>query len=753
MRIALLTGIFPPDIGGPATHSSVLADELRRRGHEVVIVTAHNRPRPQSCDLVSFPRSWPWPLRHISHIGWLVRHRGEYDVIYATGLLMPATVAARLARRPVVVKIVGDPAWERARRHNLTTASFDEFQSQRGGSLRLRLMRISRNRSVAVADAVIAPSEYLVGIIRGWSRSARVVVIRNGVEVTDSVDPESSQRRHVPLRAIFVGRLVAHKRIDVLLRAIHAVDGVSLEIVGEGPENEPLHELAADLGVRDRVTFVGGISHQQVLSRIRAADVLVSASSYEGLPHTHLEALVCGRPVITAPAGGTTEAIIDGLNGVVVDPSTPERFATELQRLRDDPDQWERLSRQALESSQAWRFPHCADQIERLLQRQVSDDRPLVVFLGKTALAGSSAQSLQNKVQVHERHIRSVWVAPESAKDVALEGVSRARVPAAGRRGGWAFYALAPLVALKVAVGPRGVRPGAGIVCQSPFEAFGVLLYSRALPQAYRPPVQIELHGDWRTASRLYGRSSRRVVAPVADRAARWALRRADRVRAVSELLAHQARDAGCTAPIDIHVAYSDYTGFLAEAPTPMPTGQQVAFVGVFERYKAVDVLLAAWEQVVAELPEARLVMVGTGSQYESVARRIAAGLMARSVTLAGHVPRSQVRDVIDGSRCLALPSRSEGLPRIVIEAMARARPVVATPVGGVPEVIRDRQNGRLVPVDDADALATALIDLLADRESAQHMGQEARRWVDARDPAVEYDKGIQRLGDWLRCV
>ena len=167
------------------------------------------------------------------------------------------------------------------------------------------------------------------------------------------------------------------------------------------------------------------------------------------------------------------------------------------------------------------------------------------------------------------------------------------------RSGMIAFYALAPAVALGLAVGRRG----SAVVCQSPYEGFGVLVLRKLVPSRLRPRVQIELHGDWRTAARLYGSSKRRLLGPLSDHIAVWALRRADRVRPVSQRLADLAREYGYEGPLDRFITFSDFSAFLDGAPTEPPVEPRVLFAGVLERYKAVDVLIDAWADVARRIP------------------------------------------------------------------------------------------------------------------------------------------------------
>src|SRR5205085_2806261 len=107
----------------------------------------------------------------------------------------------------------------------------------------------------------------------------------------------------------------------------------------------------------------------------------------------------------------------------------------------------------------------------------------------------------------------------------------------------------------------------------------------------------------------------RRVLAPLADRIAAWALRRADQVRTVGDFTEALVDGAGYRGARDRYVAFSDYRGLLDADPVPLPDEPKALFVGALERYKGVDVLLEAWVVVQRRLPEARLTIAGTGSR------------------------------------------------------------------------------------------------------------------------------------------
>src|SRR5829696_8339328 len=169
MRVVICTSLYPPDVGGPATHARDLREYLATRGHSVTVLTLGEQTRFNGPgQRVQIRRSLPWPTWFIAVMLWLLRHRRRYDVIYATGLQGPAVLAARLAHKPVVVKVVGDPAWERGRRLGMVAETFDDFQREPAGSMQVALGRRFRDWWVRNATAVNVPSEFLRRVVLQW---------------------------------------------------------------------------------------------------------------------------------------------------------------------------------------------------------------------------------------------------------------------------------------------------------------------------------------------------------------------------------------------------------------------------------------------------------------------------------------------------------------------------------------------------------------------------------------------------------
>jgi glycosyltransferase involved in cell wall biosynthesis len=279
---------------------------------------------------------------------------------------------------------------------------------------------------------------------------------------------------------------------------------------------------------------------------------------------------------------------------------------------------------------------------------------------------------------------------------------------------GFAFYALLPF---RVARELRAFRPDA-VLAQGAQEA-ALAVVGRKLARV-QTKVIADIHGDPAAPARLYGSPRRRALAPLADALARYGLRRSDGVRTISAYTSGLVRAAGAE-PTAEFAAFMDLEPFVEPDPAQLPELPVALFVGVLERYKAVDVLADAWRLAVPRVPEATLRLVGRGALSE-VAEQLVRDLPAQTRWTAS-LSTLEVARALDEATVLALPSRSEGLGRVVVEAFCRGRGVVGSRVGGIPDIVEDGVSGVLVLPEDANALADALVRVLSDRALAARLG------------------------------
>lgn len=322
--ITIATGLFPPDIGGPATYSHTLVGELPPHGIRVRV------------SYFGAVRRLPRIIRHfVFFFRTLAMARGS-DVIFAqdpVSVGLPALYAARMLGAKFLLKVVGDYAWEQEQVQNAKRKVENEiefetpeaFQTQKHGILTEMRRRIERHVARG-ADRIIVPSRYLAGIVGGWGIAReKITTVYNAFEAPSPLPSRADARAMLGLSGTVVisaGRLVPWKGFSVLIDAVadlkKEMPDLNLVIAGSGPDEEKLRHKISERGAGDRVRMTGVLSHETLLSYFSAADIFVLNSGYEGLSHTLLEAVALGLPVIASRVGGNPEVVTDETRGILI---------------------------------------------------------------------------------------------------------------------------------------------------------------------------------------------------------------------------------------------------------------------------------------------------------------------------------------------------------------------------------------------------------------------------------------------------
>ncbi len=370
MKITIVTSIFPPDAGGPATYTCEICKRLADRGHSVKIVTTSGSAQPSSNVYVvsekhtsrgnTFLKLFRFVSINFALLLCVLKVSRECDVIYAQNaahLGFVSLVAARLLGKPFMLKFVGDVAWETASNRRLTDKNLESFlQSPEGGVAIKRLLRLQRFVLHRV-NKIITPSYFLRDILVSYYGVVpeKVAMIYNSIDLSDysgltSVGRQKSSNAVV----VVVGRLVRHKRIDGIIRAASEITtkyaNIELVIVGDGPERENLERLCCELGIDGKVKFLGNVSYEEVIELVKGSDIFVLNSVYEGLPHVVIEAMACRIPVIATDIEGTREVVEDSKTGLLVEPDNDEELRGKIEKLTRDEGLRERLVQNAYQN-------------------------------------------------------------------------------------------------------------------------------------------------------------------------------------------------------------------------------------------------------------------------------------------------------------------------------------------------------------------------------------------------------------------
>ena len=331
MKILITVGIFPPDIGGPASFVPKIAKLLQENGFEVTIICLSNEKivDNESYKIIRILRNQNLMIRWIKTIFKMISNGRNADTIFVNGLPMEAYIANLFLRKKLIRKVVGDWAWERGRNKGIIDDSFDEFQKNKH-NLHLEIAKFSRGWTATKADLVITPSVHLKNVVKNWGVSENnLKVIYNGTNIQSKITKKENEVLHF----ITVGRLAPWKNIDKIIQAMAILNekgfNFIFNIVGSGPLNEKLKILVKELKLENKIFFLGQKNTEELNKIYLDSDIYIQASGYEGLPHVILEAINFNLSIISTPIGGTNEILLDGKNGWILklkDKKAPDEF-------------------------------------------------------------------------------------------------------------------------------------------------------------------------------------------------------------------------------------------------------------------------------------------------------------------------------------------------------------------------------------------------------------------------------------------
>lgn len=341
MKIILATPIFPPESGGPGIYVTEIARRMKGT-HECVIVTYSDSPIQFSeARVVAIPKSLPTFIRWWRFTRALMRELKDADLVYAQNAVaagFPSVIAGMLARKPVIIKFVGDEAWERARQEKRTEKELEAFLREPDRSFKTKLFMAVQRFSLRHTTLFTTPSAYLLEVlIKTYGLTRERAKVNFNAHETGTDAHNVTRMKH---RIITVARLTVWKKIDGVILAVAALTtkypDISLVIAGDGPERKNLEELVRTHHLEKHVTFFGNIPKADVMKHLRMSHVFVLNSLYEGMPHSVLESFAAGTPVVATNTNGTNEVVTHEKTGLLIAQNDTAALATALERMFTD---------------------------------------------------------------------------------------------------------------------------------------------------------------------------------------------------------------------------------------------------------------------------------------------------------------------------------------------------------------------------------------------------------------------------------
>lgn len=319
-KILLATGIFPPDIGGPATQTYNLARLLQKKNKDFEVLTYANEYKEFDFPVRRVNNKQNIFLRYCKYFYQVLKRGRNYDVIYCQGAFsegIPCVLANLILRKRMILRVGGDFVWELAFNSGKTKDTLEDFHKKRQG-LKVGLLNKLHFFILKRVDLIISPTNYYKTILvsRGIKES-KIKVIRNALSI--DLPEETKEKRHEKKKALYVGRLTSLKNIDKVILSLRENDDFEFIIVGDGPEKVKLKNLAKEEGVADKVKFLGYKSHEDLRDIYSQADCFVHVSHSEVSPNVLIEAMAYDLMILYNDSGGGVEILGDYPNKILLE--------------------------------------------------------------------------------------------------------------------------------------------------------------------------------------------------------------------------------------------------------------------------------------------------------------------------------------------------------------------------------------------------------------------------------------------------
>ncbi len=328
MKILIATGIYPPDIGGPATILQSLVASLQQKDIDIKVITYSDKT---DIDDGVYRISKNKPTKRWSYFWQMMKLARKADLVYVTDVYSVgffAYLIKKLTGKKYIIRFAGDAAWEKATASSWTDDYIIDFE-EKVYDKKIENLKNRRRKILTNADKIIAVSNFIAKVaIKIGVDKKNIEVIYNSVDfIKDKVDQSAienirQQYGHNTKIISTACRLMPWKGVDGIIKILpqlkEKIGNIIFLVLGDGQELENLKKLAKELNISDNVKFLGRISHDKIINYFQASDLFILNTNYEGLSHTLLEAIKAGTPIITTDVGGNPEVIDNNKNGLLI---------------------------------------------------------------------------------------------------------------------------------------------------------------------------------------------------------------------------------------------------------------------------------------------------------------------------------------------------------------------------------------------------------------------------------------------------
>lgn len=341
-KILFSTGIFPPQIGGPATYVLKMANRMSKDGFDIAVITYSDNMQKEKYGLNVFRISWTFFIfTYLKFFFKILIVGRKYDVIFLQGTFLegiPTVFANFFLKKKLIIRIGGIYSWETSIKHKWTFDNTDDFLKNKQKFIPEIFKKIDCF-IISKCDKVIANSYYIKKLLLlNKVKKSKIEVIYNPVELAP-FENISQQRYKEEKRfsnkkiLLYVGRLVPWKNLDRLINFSKKLDNeFVVAFAGEGPEKEALMNLAKINNLEEKIIFLGKLGKSELNKLYQVADAVILISSFEGLSHVLIEAMRFNLPIIASGIEPNKE-VLEGYNNCQLININEEEFLMAMRKL------------------------------------------------------------------------------------------------------------------------------------------------------------------------------------------------------------------------------------------------------------------------------------------------------------------------------------------------------------------------------------------------------------------------------------
>jgi len=580
-------------------------------------------------------------------------------------------------------------------------------------------------------------------LLRHLAPEERIGVVPNAIPFNGDPRPERIEAlrkqyafNRYSCNVISVGRLDQQKRNDWLLESWRTVAEVHpnahLWIVGHGPKDAEWKQLAGELGLESKVTWIEG-GEFKGSEFIAAGDIFAHTALFETFGNVIIEAMLASKPIVSTDVDGPRSIISDNIEGLLVPPGDTADFAHALCRLIEQPELCKRLGAAGQISVQNYTPERIAP---RLIEAVSARPRPKIAHILHLDGPGGGPPLVVAML----RHLAPMFDQSVIAggRGAIARYCERYRVPFSEirpiRPAKWLRAAPALWRAL------RTLKPDLVILHGQPAGPVGALVAKHLnIPSAYIAEWPA-FYTDWDTFRIVRNHLAEWLPCKLAERS--LVLSEGNYYQYLIRRLIPEERGVLISNAVSPREVISEAARQrIREKYGWNPNDCHVVSVGRFADQKRVDWLLRSWKHICSVEPRAKLWLVGTveTGPEENALKALAADLQLTNCAFIS--PRDPGPHFLAAADIVAMTSLYEGHARIPLEAMLNGRPIVASNVDGVSNSFTDGIEGFLVAPSDIERFAARLRELIRNPELRKQMGASGIERAKKYDPEIVYGK------------